>query len=180
VRTTWRRVSSEADLVALARGGAQDAAEELVRRHWPDAWRAALLMTRDPALAEDVVQDAFERALRGLGGFDGTRPFAPWLHRIVTNRALDLLPRGPRVTELDETVPSPTNPYVLADDTTELIDALGELSAERRSVVILRLLFGYSPSEVAELLEIEVGTVHSRLSRGLAELRGRLVVSDGA
>jgi RNA polymerase sigma-70 factor (ECF subfamily) len=181
VGTTLRSsLSSDADLVARTRRGAQDAAEELVRRHWPQAWRAALLMTGDRGLAEDLVQDAFERALRKLDTFDGRRAFAPWLHRILTNRALDMRPRGPGHLGLDERLLSARDQYVVADDTAELIAALRGLGPERRAVVVLRLLFGYSPPEIAELLEVEVGTVHSRLSRGLAELRQVLMVSDEA
>lgn len=159
--------------------GSPDAAEELVRRHWEDAWRAAMFITGDRALAEDVVQDAFERALRALASFDTGRPFAPWLHRIVANRAQDLLVRTRVTLELDEELLGGPDPYSSADDLAELVEALAELSPDRRAVVVLRLLFGYTPAELAEVLEIEVGTVHSRLSRGLSELRARLEVPGG-
>ncbi|MGZ4387894.1 MAG: RNA polymerase sigma factor, partial [Gaiellaceae bacterium] len=82
---------TDADLVARARGGSREAAAELFERYWGAAWRAAYAVTGRRALADDVAQDAFERALAALARFDDTRPFAPWLHRIVVNRALDLL-----------------------------------------------------------------------------------------
>ena len=63
--------------------------ERLFREHWPRAYRAALLVTRDAAAAEDIAQEAFLAAVRNLDRFDRRRPFAPWLHRIVVNRAID-------------------------------------------------------------------------------------------
>jgi DNA-directed RNA polymerase specialized sigma24 family protein len=85
------RMRSDAKLVELARGGSREAAGELFTRHWPAAWRAAYAVTGRRALADDVAQDAFERAFAALSRFDERRPFGPWLHRIVVNRCLDLL-----------------------------------------------------------------------------------------
>ncbi|HTI34702.1 MAG TPA: sigma factor-like helix-turn-helix DNA-binding protein [Miltoncostaea sp.] len=72
------------------------------------------------------------------------------------------------------------DPYAIADATRELIEAVGRLPQERRVVVVLRLLFGYTPDEVATMLDVRVGTVHSRLSRGLHQLRDHLGVPDEA
>jgi RNA polymerase sigma-70 factor, ECF subfamily len=63
--------------------------ERLFREHWPRAYRAAYLVTGDAAAAEDIAQEAFLAAVRNLDRFDRRRPFAPWLHRIVVNRAID-------------------------------------------------------------------------------------------
>src|SRR5471030_30319 len=79
----------EGMLLRSARGGSADAFEELFREHWPNAYRAALLVVHDQAAAEDIAQEAFLRAIRALDRFDRRRPFAPWLHRIVVNRAID-------------------------------------------------------------------------------------------
>ena len=76
-------------LLRSARGGSADAFEQLFREHWPNAYRAALLVVHDQAAAEDIAQEAFLRAIRALDRFDRRRPFAPWLHRIVVNRAID-------------------------------------------------------------------------------------------
>ena len=84
---------SDAELVGRAREGSRDAAAELFARHWPDAWRVARAVTGRRDMADDVAQDAFERAFAALGRFDRRRPFAPWLHRIVVNRSLDLHPQ---------------------------------------------------------------------------------------
>src|SRR5918997_4759331 len=70
------------------RGSASDL-EALFRLHWPRAYRAAYLVVHDAAAAEDIAQESFLAALRALDRFDRRRPFAPWLHRIVVNRAID-------------------------------------------------------------------------------------------
>src|ERR671933_3011353 len=72
-----------------AQRGSARALEALVRRHWPGAYRAAYLVVHDAAAAEDIAQEAFLAAVRALDRFDRGRPFAPWLHRIVVNRAID-------------------------------------------------------------------------------------------
>jgi RNA polymerase sigma-70 factor (ECF subfamily) len=78
-------------LAGEALAGSNDAAAELFRRHWTSSWRAAYAITASRAAADDVAQDAFQRAFRALPLFDGRRSFAAWLHRIVVNRAIDLV-----------------------------------------------------------------------------------------
>ncbi len=72
-----------------AQGGSASDIEALFRAHWPRAFRAAYLVTHDAAAAEDIAQEAFVAAIRSLDRFDRRRPFGPWLHRIVVNRAID-------------------------------------------------------------------------------------------
>ena len=79
----------DAALVRAAQGGSSEAVEELFRRHWPAVHRSAWLVVHDAAAAEDIAQEAFVSALRALDRFDRRRPLAPWLHRIVVNRAID-------------------------------------------------------------------------------------------
>jgi len=179
MRGVGRSQSDRQLIERLRQDGSKDAAEEIVRRHMPNAYRTAFFITGDPHMAEDVVQDAFERALRAIDRFDASRPFGPWLHGIVSNRAVDLLRAQNGLVALDETRIAGRDPYELADCSRELLAALAALSADRRVVVVLRLIFGYSPKEVAEILEVQVGTVHSRLSRGLSQLRDQMRVSDG-
>ena len=72
-----------------AQGGSVSDLEALFRTHWPRAYRAAYLVTYDAAAAEDIAQESFLAAIRALDSFDRRRPFGPWLHRIVVNRAID-------------------------------------------------------------------------------------------
>src|SRR3954452_22853064 len=75
--------------VRRAQAGSVSAIEALYRAHWPRAYRAAYLVVHDAAGAEDIPQEAFLAAVRALDRFDRRRPFGPWLHRIVVNRAID-------------------------------------------------------------------------------------------
>src|SRR4051812_43876373 len=81
--------ASERDLVRAAQRGSEAAVEELFRRHWAHTHRAAYLVVRDSAAAEDIAQEAFLSAVAAIDRFDRRRRFAPWLHRIAVNRAID-------------------------------------------------------------------------------------------
>jgi RNA polymerase sigma-70 factor, ECF subfamily len=131
---------------------------------------------RDAAAAEDIAQEAFISAVRALDRFDRRRPFAPWLHRIVVNRAID----AARSRALRHEVAAAPIEEAAADEppeplSDELTTALAELGPEHRAVVALRYLLDYTPGEIAGLLELPRGTVNSRLRRALdrlAELLG--------
>ncbi|HEY7792817.1 MAG TPA: RNA polymerase sigma factor [Gaiellaceae bacterium] len=163
--------SERAHVRAAQRGSAPDL-EALFRLHWPRAFRAAFLVVHDPAAAEDIAQESFLAAVRNLDRFDRGRPFGPWLHRIVVNRAIDWTrARQLRAeTELvDAPAPEPTTTF---DDAT--LDALAALTPEHRAVIVLRHLLEYTPGEIAELLGLPRGTVNSRLRRGLDTLKERV------
>src|SRR5207237_1765409 len=122
--------------VGGARRGHRVAAGGLCRRCWRDAWRAAFAITGRRSLADDVAADGFERAFAALGRFDERRPFGPWLHRIVANRALDVLRAERRVS--DEELPdTPDLAPVHASGDRSLLASVAELSLERRVVVVL-------------------------------------------
>lgn len=170
-----RATSPDGDLVTRARAGDERAAGELVTRHAQTAWRAAYAITGREDLADEAVQDGFERAFGALDRFDATRRFAPWICRIVANRALTLVARGRPAVEFDEMLHG-----VDEDDrdgaAREVRAALRALDPDRRAVVVLRIVLGFSPDESASILDVPVGTIHSRLSRGLADLRRALEV----
>jgi RNA polymerase sigma-70 factor (ECF subfamily) len=169
------REPSDRDLVRRARRGDREAAGALFRRYWRDAWRAAYAITGRRALADDVAADGFERAFAALGRFDERRPFGPWLHRIVANRALDLLRAERRLS--DEELPDlPALAPLPESGDTGLLASLAALSLERRVVVVLRYGVGMTPKQIAETLELPVGTVNSRLARALEQLRESLEV----
>jgi RNA polymerase sigma-70 factor, ECF subfamily len=158
--------------VRAAQRGDAAALEQLFRHHWPRAHRAALLVVGDAAAAEDIAQEAFLAAVRSLDSFDRRRPFGPWLHRIVVNRAIDWARARTLRRELgadDAPEPAaaerPESPHARA-----LAEALADLGAEHRAVIVLRYLLDYTPGEIAELLGLPRGTVNSRLRRGLDRL----------
>jgi RNA polymerase sigma-70 factor (ECF subfamily) len=170
--------SEDAALVARARGGSREAAGELFSRHWLSAWRAARALTGSHQAAEDVVQDAFERAFRALERFE-EGSFAAWLHRIVVNRALDVVRAERPSLDLEAAggLQARADHARLAD--TDFLAAVACLVQERRVVVVLRYGLDYTLSQIAEFLNVPLGTVQSRLHRALAELRSQLEVHDG-
>jgi RNA polymerase sigma-70 factor, ECF subfamily len=164
----------ERALVRAAQQGSSAAVEELFRRHWPAAHRAAFLIVQDASAAEDIAQEAFVAALRALDRFDRRRPFAPWLHRIVANRAIDW---SRARTARREVYADDADTRGLADadpPSRDLLAALSALAPEQRAVVVLRHLLGYTPGQVARLLELPRGTVNSRLRRALDRLADEL------
>ena len=120
----------ERRLVRGVQRGDAAALEELFRREWPRAYRAAYLVVHDAAAAEDIAQEAFLAAVRAIDRFDRRRPFGPWMHRIVVNRAIDVTRAlaaagGGRVRRGDRRgAPGPPS-TPLSDD---LVAALGGLT----------------------------------------------------
>jgi RNA polymerase sigma-70 factor (ECF subfamily) len=162
---------SDRVLVRAACDGDRDAAGALFTRHWQPAWRVAYGVTGRRALADDVAADAFERAFAALARFDDRRPFAPWLHRIVVNRALDLLRAERRMVGDEIALESVEAVDTDEQGDTELLEAVQALPLQRRAVVILRYGVGMTPADIAVVLDVPVGTVHSRLARALDQLR---------
>jgi RNA polymerase sigma-70 factor (ECF subfamily) len=169
-RRGWSR-ASETALVRAAQRGSAEAFAELFRRHWPRAHRAAWLVVHDATAAEDVAQEAFLAAVRSLDRFDRRRPFGPWLHRIVVNRAIDYA----RARELRrEVADAGVEPAVFDRPDAPGDDVLGALAAlppDQRAVIVMRHLLGFTPGEIAAALGLPRGTVNSRLRRGLDGLQ---------
>ncbi len=160
-----------------AQAGSASDLEALFRSHWPRAYRAAYLVVHDAAAAEDIAQEAFLSAVRALHTFDRRRPFGPWLHRIVVNRAIDWtrarsLRRETGEDALESAAAGPEPPGRKLSE--GIAAALADLSPEHRAVVVLRYLLEYTPGEIASLLDLPRGTVNSRLRRALDALEGRL------
>jgi RNA polymerase sigma-70 factor, ECF subfamily len=164
--------------VQAAQAGDRAAFERLFALHWPAAHRAAYMVVHDAVAAEDIAQEAFLSALRSLDRFDLRRPFAPWLHRIVVNRAIDWA----RVRALRQEVDAERVPELAAagrvdDDpawSDEVIAALATLAPDHRAVVVMRYVLEYTPGEIAQLLDLPRGTVNSRLRRALDRLEEEL------
>lgn len=158
-----------------AQAGLVSDLEALFKAHWPRAYRAAYLVVHDAAAAEDIAQEGFLAAVRALDRFDRKRPFAPWLHRIVVNRAIDWArARRLRAEVLDDAPDSAAEPRPAAAFSEGVAAGLASLAPEHRAVIVLRYLLEYTPGEIASLLELPRGTVNSRLRRGLDRLGGSL------
>ena len=168
-RKGWQRAAEPA-LVRAAQRGSAEAFAELFRRHWPRAHRAAWLVVHDATAAEDVAQEAFLAAVRSLDRFDRSRPFGPWLHRIVVNRAIDYA----RARELRREVAAAAEAAACDDRDRpgdDLLTALAAQPPDQRAVIVLRHLLGFTPGEIAKALGLPRGTVNSRLRRGLDGLQ---------
>ncbi|HWA53139.1 MAG TPA: RNA polymerase sigma factor [Solirubrobacterales bacterium] len=166
---------NERKLIREAQRGSRAALASLYAAHWGNAQRAAYLVVHDAGAAEDIAQEAFLAAVDGLDHFDRRRPFAPWLHRIVVNRAIDWARRE----ALRRSAGDPELAAAAVHDepaTGELMPALAQLPPEQRAVVVLRHLLEYTPGEIGRMLELPRGTVNSRLRRGLDRLRDLIEV----
>lgn len=166
------RKGDERAWIRGAQAGNASDFEALFRAYWPSAYRAAYLVVHDTAAAEDIAQEAFMAAVRNLDRFDRRRPFGPWLHRIVVNRAIDWSRR--RLLRGEVELHDAPVEQAQADVGSETVAAMRGLSPEHRAVIVLRHLLGYTPGQIAGILDLPRGTVNSRLRRGLDELKEQL------
>lgn len=164
----------DAELVAQVRGGSHDAMAELFRRYLTPTWQAAYGLCGRRALADDMTQDAFERAFAALPEFNGRSSFGTWVQRIAINRTIDHLRREKRTNELPDDLEDPVEWAAAIHADAHLVKAVARLSPERRAAIVLRYWLDYTPAEIAEALGLPPGTVASRLSRALDELRKAL------
>jgi RNA polymerase sigma-70 factor (ECF subfamily) len=169
---------SDLVLVAAAQGGDRAALDILLRRHHDRVRAVAHRMTGNTADAADATQEALIAIVRGLPRFDGRSQFTTWLYRVTTNACLDELRRRRRrpIPVDDDTRPDAALPArdAAAVDRIVIDDALAQLPPEFRIPVVLRDLADLDYAEIAEVLEVPVGTVKSRIARGRAQLAARL------
>jgi RNA polymerase sigma-70 factor (ECF subfamily) len=149
--------------------------EVLVKKHQVRAIRAAYLIVRDRALAEDVVQSAFVRAYERIGAFDEARPFGPWFMKVVVNDAIKAASRRERTASFpgqhgDDLVTllvdPETGPQELAEEAEarrRVWAALEELPPAQRAVIVRRYYLGMSEAEMAESGASPPGTIKWRL-----------------
>ncbi len=164
----------EQEAVRLCQDGDRDAFRVLVERYQSVLFGTAFLMTRDQAVTEELVQDALLSAWKGIGGFRGDGPVKPWLVRILVNRVVShqrrrSLPVVPIAEATEPPAPDRTAQEAEAKDSVRR--GLAELSEEQRQVVMLRYFSELTVPEIADVLDMPEGTVKSRLSRSLTELR---------
>ena len=131
-----------------------------------------------PEAAEDIAQEAMLSAIRALRRFDAKRPLRPWLIAIVTNRSLDWTRQRVRHPEVALSVAEPESSGTAetrGGDRADLRRALEELDPETRAMVVLRYVLDFRAPEIGEALQIPAATVRTRLSRGLQQIRSRLL-----
>ncbi len=173
---------SDEELVAAAKKGNQKAFKQLVQRHEERVATTVHAMLGQTADAEDVGQETFIRFYRALGSFRGDSSVSTYLNRIAINLSLNALKRRKRffarfqrTDDMTLANQHTTSPEYDAGEKGHLIQqAILELKPEFRAVIVLRLIEGYSTQETADLLEIPLGTVLSRLSRAQLKLRDLL------
>lgn len=182
------------DLVRRAQNGDAAASETIFAEHWGICLRVARRMTGSDADAEDVVQEAYVKAIMNFQRFDHRCAFRTWLLRIVTNAATDHLRRRRRKTmlldfsswfsggPLENAEPSrsddPSLPLQNAELRVRLDQALGELSQTTRGAFVLYAEAGMTYQEVSEALEIPLGTVMSRIHSARKKLRSIIEALD--
>ena len=190
-----QEVAFDRTLVDRFKNGDQSAFDEMVARYWDRIFSMVHQLLRNQQDAEEVTQDAFIRAHRGLANFRGESAFSTWLYQIATNLARNRYwywwrrkrdksvsidaPVGP---DNDMTLTDIIPAYIESPDditvTQEFVDRIGRgmerLSTKHREILILRNVKNMSYEEIAEILGISVGTVKSRIARARESLRSKL------
>jgi RNA polymerase sigma-70 factor (ECF subfamily) len=176
-----------------ARQGDRDAFGRLVRRHQRRVYGAVLHILGNHADADDATQEAFVRAYRGLGVFDGRADFFTWLYRIAVNTALNALRSGKRGAALQQRsgaeaahvggrpealgqgARSPLQHAADAGEVARVLDAVAQLSPALRVTLVLATVEELPHKQIAEILEIPEGTVAWRVNEARRLLKLRLI-----
>ena len=182
---------TEKELVRAAQRGDDSAFEELVRTYEKRVYHLALRMCGNVDDAYEVAQEAFLSAWKGMRFFRGDSSFSTWLYRLTSNAAIDFLRRQRRqggsdgvslddedtFLEVADPAPSPHQQAERLELRDALARGLGALSPEHRQVLLLRELQDLTYEEIAAALELDLGTVKSRIARAREKLRKYLVAS---
>lgn len=185
-----RAPEAEAVLIQKAQAGDMKAAEALFRRYHGPIHQLVYRMLRGAPETEDLVQDVFLKAFRAIAGFKGNSSFKTWIYQIATNTCLNHLAKASQRyphDSLDQAVGEETDmtlgdrlaatgatpeEAVTASEVYQRVEeAVGKLSPEFRSVLVLRDIQDLSYEEVAETLGINLGTVKSRLARARKQVQ---------
>lgn len=171
----------EPTAIARLKRGDVSGLAHLVEQHQLKAVRTAQLITRDRALAEDVVQSAFIRIYQHADQFDETRRFEPWFMRTVVNAAIQASKRQQKIIPIEDgeysTQDGEFDPQAWmerAETSAEIRQALDQLTPEQRAVIVYRYYLDMSEDEMADRLETPRGTVKSRLHTARTRLRSLL------
>jgi RNA polymerase sigma-70 factor (ECF subfamily) len=180
----------ENELVKLASKGDEQAFEQLVKIYEKRVYTMALRLVGNADDAFDIAQEAFIRVYRSLSGFKGEAKFSTWIYRIVSNLCIDFNRRTKRFRQVpleysdeDESfeisIPDdrydPERELERSEITRAVESALESLTPEHKEIFILRELNGMSYAEIADIMDLEEGTVKSRLFRARDKLRSALI-----
>ena len=181
------QAETDEQLVRKSQEDDERAFGELVSRYESKVYSLALKMLRNPEDAEDVLQDTFLRAYRGIKSFKGNSTFSTWIYRITANSALMRLRKRqlPTVSidDADEReapiniadwAPGPVEQMLNQETQAAMTEAIDALPPEFRQVFVLRDIEELSNAEVAEILDLSVAAVKSRLHRARLKVRNRL------
>ena len=172
----------DAQLVTAAQSGDRGALDQLLRRHYDRVHSVCRRVTGSASDADDACQEALIKIVRNLPRFDGRSSFGTWAYRIATNASLDELrkrQRRPSLQVVDDGVAdrdanlvdrAATGRFDRVDDQLEIDAALVGLSEDFRVVVVLRDVVDLDYQEIADLLDIPLGTVKSRIARARSQL----------
>ena len=181
---------NEQQAVQRLKRGDLSGLEFLVKCYQVKAVRTAYLITRDLGLAEDVVQDSFIQAYRGIRGFDTTRSFEPWFMRSVVNASVKMMQRSARqiqigdeadeslLIELAARVESVESQVESIDVQNHIWEAMQKLSPRQRAVLVQRYFLGMSEAEMANESGTAKGTIKWLLNAARERLRSLLERSD--
>ncbi|MBN6185484.1 sigma-70 family RNA polymerase sigma factor [Aneurinibacillus sp. BA2021] len=166
-------------LIQKARQGDKDAFIQLVTRYKGVVFRQAYAMLNDHMEAEDVSQEAFLKVYASLRTLETDYAFASWLTRIVSRLCYDRLQKKKRnhvvfTDEWEEHLPSSNEVMERTQMQLSIEEALQKLSAEHRTVIVLRDVQGFSYDEIADVLQVPVGTIKSRIHTARLALRNEL------
>ena len=177
----------EAQAIQRLKKGELAGLEILVARYQLRAVRTAYLITGDPDLAEDIVQDAFIKVIRSIRGFDDARPFEPWFLRSVTNASLKTLQKSTRHVQVDEDIDENLLTRLVEQEESveaqvesrevqnQLWDAMKTLSPRQRAVIVQRYYLGMSEAEMAQDANSAAGTIKWLLNAARERLRSLLL-----
>ncbi len=181
---------TEPGLVAAAVQGNRDAYGQLVRKYQDRLMTTVYHVVQDRADAEDVVQETFLRAFVHLRTFAGRSAFFTWLTRIALNLAIGEHRRRARIPFRQPAEFSPDEPVDHGDlpgdrmmreeSASQIQKALAALAPDQRAVLVLRTVEGLNYQEISQVLDLNVGTVRSRLHRARMQLRDLLHSADAA